>query len=65
MSAEMGVQRRIGVRLLERMEFSLLEIAQTRREPSAKQCEQPKEVIARTAGVGVMFIDVELGFMVE
>ena len=47
------------------MEFSIFEIAQARREPPTKQGEQPEDMIARTAGVGVMFVDVELGFMVE
>src|ERR1700761_5619900 len=57
--AEMSLQLRIGVWLLERMEFSIFEIAQARREPPTEQGEQSKDMIARTAGVGVMFVDVE------
>ena len=63
--AEMSLQRRIGVWLLERMEFTIFEIAQAWREPPAKQGEQSKDMIARTASVGVMFVDVELRFVVE
>src|SRR5580704_13642283 len=47
------------------MEFTIFEIAQAWREPPAKQGEQSKDMIARTASVGVMFVDVELRFVVE
>src|SRR6202044_3921030 len=47
------------------MEFTIFEIAQARREPPAKQGEQSKDMIARTPSVGVMFVDVELRFVVE
>src|ERR1700729_2762711 len=47
------------------MEFTIFEIAQARREPPAKQGEQSKDMIARTASVSVMFVDVEPRFVVE
>src|ERR1700729_3582400 len=47
------------------MEFTIFEMAQAWREPPAKQGEQSKDMIARTASVGVMFVDVELRFVVE
>ena len=68
LSRDEGLQRpSIGVWLLERMESTIFEIAQAWREPPfAEGGNNPKNaMIARTPSVGVMFVDVELRFVVE
>lgn len=58
-------QRRICIALLERMELPIFEITQPRCEPLAEQGEQPEDVIAGTARIGEVFLDVEDRILIE
>ena len=54
-------QHRIGVWLLERIKNTVFEIAQAWRQPPPSKANNPKRlVVARTASVGVMLVDVNL-----
>ena len=51
---------------LKRSEAAIREIAQARAEPEAKQhLAQSKDMITRTASVGIMRVDSKVGAMVE
>ena len=58
------VARQGRIRIVERVELSIFEIAQSRCEPLADQSEQPKDVVARTARSKVL-LDVEHRVLIE
>lgn len=61
----MVFQRRIGIGLLEGMEFPLLDVAQPECKTLADQGEQRKDMIARATGIGKMLLDLQNRIVVE
>ncbi len=55
--ADMAFQRRIGIGLLECVEFPVLDVSKSRRKTLANQGEDRKNMIARAAGIGKMLLD--------
>ncbi len=63
--ADMVGQRRIGISLLEGVEFPVLDIAQAGREALADQSEQRKDMVAGATGIGKQFFDLQNRVVIE
>ena len=58
-------QRGICIAFLECVEFPIFEIAQPRREAFADQGEKSEDMVACTARIGEVFLDVEDRVLIE
>lgn len=63
--ADMVGQRRIGIGLLEGVEFPVLDIAQTGREALADQGKQRKDMVTGATGIGKQFFDLQNRVVIE
>lgn len=61
----MAFQRRIGIGLLEYVEFPVLDVSKLRRKTLANQGEDRKNMIARAAGIGKMLLDFQDCVVIE
>jgi hypothetical protein len=62
---DVACQRRIGIGLLEGVEFPALDVAQPGREALADQGEQRKDMIAGATGIGKQLLDLQDSVVVE
>jgi hypothetical protein len=63
--ADMLLECRIGLRLLEGMQLPVLEVAQPGSKSPARQGKETKDMIARATCVREVLLDTEHGLMVE
>ena len=64
-AADHRLQRLIGGIALRDVEFGVAQVADARRKAEAQQVHQREDVIGEARRVGVVFLDAQVGFVVE